>query len=213
MVSQGRVRLAAFDLDGTLTRGESVCETIGRRLGHLRRVRALEARCNERRDRDSILALRAELVAYYRGVTPARLRSSLSSLTIAPGARRGFELLRRAGVTTAIVSVTWAFAAEWLAERLGADYHVGTALRDDGTVEHFWPEDKAAWLARLMATLGVARHEAAAVGDSWLDAVMFAAVDHAFYVGVTPPPHPGLVHVPSGNIHTIARAITRLPHG
>jgi hypothetical protein len=117
----GRIRLVAFDLDGTLTRGDTVCEVIGRQMGHFRRVRALEAICGKQRDRDSVRLLRTELVSYYRAATRAKLRSFLSSLTLAPGARKGFDLLRRSGVTTAIVSITWEFAAEWLAEKLGAD--------------------------------------------------------------------------------------------
>ncbi len=46
--ARGRIRLAAFDLDGTLTRGDSACESIGRRVGHLHRVRVLEALCDGR---------------------------------------------------------------------------------------------------------------------------------------------------------------------
>jgi HAD superfamily phosphoserine phosphatase-like hydrolase len=188
---RGRIRLVAFDLDGTLTRRETVCETIGRRLGHLRRVRALEALCAERRDRDSLRLLRAELASIYRASTRARLRASLSSLTLAPGTRRGFVHLRRSGVTTAIVSIAWEFAARWLAEKLGADHYVGTRFLDDGSVEHFWPEDKGAWLEGLMVKLGVGRHETAAVGDSWTDTVMFDVTGHAFSGGAAPPPYLG----------------------
>jgi HAD superfamily phosphoserine phosphatase-like hydrolase len=207
----GRIRLVAFDLDGTLTRGDTVCEVIGRHMGHFRRVRALEAICSRQRDRDSIRLLRTELVSYYGAATRARLRSFLSSLTLAPGARKGFDLLRRSGVTTAIVSITWEFAAEWLAEKLGADYYAGARLLDGGTIDHFWPEDKAVWLERLMVELGVRRHETAAVGDSWPDMVMFDVVDCAIYVGSGPPPHPRVLHIPNGNIYAIARFLTGTP--
>ncbi len=174
--ARGRIRLVAFDLDGTLTRGDTVCEIIGRRLGHLRRVRELEALCAERRDRDSVRLLRTELASIYRTIPRRRLRSSVSSLTIAPGARKGFALLRHSGVRSAIVSIAWKFAAEWLAEILHADYYAGTRLRDDGSVDHFWPEDKGAWLERLMRKLGVGRDQTAAVGDSWTDTAMFDVV-------------------------------------
>jgi len=143
------VRLAAFDLDGTLLRGDTVCEVLARTLGHLERMRELEAIQEARQDRDSLLVLRKELAAYYRGVPALELRSYLSTLTLAPGAREGFALLRRAGIVTAIVSITWEFAAQWLAAEVGADYHVGTRLLADGSIEHFWPEDKAVWLAAL----------------------------------------------------------------
>src|SRR5262249_62175934 len=109
-------------------------------------------------------------------VPRTRLRSSLSSLTLAPGAHKGFALLRHSGVRSAIVSITWEFAAEWLAETLHADYYAGTRFRDDGSVDHFWPEDKGAWLERLMRKLCFGRDQTAAVGDSWAGTAMFDVV-------------------------------------
>jgi HAD superfamily phosphoserine phosphatase-like hydrolase len=169
------LRLAAFDLDGTLLRGDTVCEALARKLGHLERMRELEATQEERQDRDSLLFLRKELAAYYQGVPALELRSYLSTLTLAPGAREGFALLRQAGIVTAIVSITWEFAVEWVATELGADYYVGTRFLDDGSIEHFWPEDKAVWLADLMRRRGIRREETVAVGDSWRDVPMLEA--------------------------------------
>src|SRR5262245_24201598 len=167
------IRLVAFDLDGTLTRGDTVCEAIARGMGHLDRMRALEANAEARRDRASLRSLREELARYYRAATRAELYSHLRSRALAPGARDGLALLHGWGIATAVVSITWGFAAEWLAAELGVDYHVGTRLTVDGGVDHFWPEDKGAWLARLMRGLGVGPAETAAVGDSWRDLAMF----------------------------------------
>ena len=50
----------------------------------------------------------------------------LAALTLAPGAREGLALLRRAGIETGIVTFTWEFAAAWLARELGADHWLGT---------------------------------------------------------------------------------------
>lgn len=208
MASASRIRLVAFDLDGTLTRGDTVCEAIARGMGHLSRMRALEAIADARRDRESLRSLREELASYYRGATAAELRSHLRALALAPGAREGFQLLRHRGIATAIVSITWDFAAEWLAAELGADYHVGTRLLPDGGVEHFWPEDKGPWVERLVRTLGLQREESAAVGDSWRDLAMFEVVGHAFYVGEALPPRVRALHVPGGDIREVARLIT-----
>ena len=40
-MKRGPIRLAAFDLDGTLLRGETVCEAIARPLGRLERMQAI----------------------------------------------------------------------------------------------------------------------------------------------------------------------------
>ncbi len=55
----------------------------------------------------------------------------------------------------AIVSLTWEFAVEWFANRLGADYSVGTGLSADGLINHFWPKDKELRLTGLADRLGV----------------------------------------------------------
>jgi len=62
-----------------------------------------------------------------------------------------------------------------------------------------------------MATLHVARHEVAAVGDSPRDASLFRAAGHTFYVGTDNPEGlDGVRHHPDGNIAAVARAILSL---
>src|SRR5262245_43419863 len=180
-------------------------------MGHLDRMRELEAIADARRDRPSVLSLRQELAAYYRRATAAELCAHLRSLALAPGAREGFEILRRRGIATAIVSITWGFAAEWLAGELGADHHVGTRLSPDGAVNHFWPEDKGPWVERLARARGLRRAECAAVGDSWRDLGMFAAVGRAYYVGATLPATVPAIHVPDADIREIAYLIADAP--
>jgi phosphoserine phosphatase len=205
------IQLVAFDLDGTLSRGDTVCEAIARGLGHLDRMRELEAVADERRDRESLRSLREELAAYYRGTTATEPCACLGSLALAPGAREGFDFLRRRGIATAIVSITWEFAAAWLARELGADHHVGTRLLSDGGIEHVWPEDKGRWVARLAQEMGLRREQTAAVGDSWRDLPMFGVVGQAYYVGETLPPGLRAIHVPDGDIREIARLIAEAP--
>ena len=58
--AQPRTRLVTFDLDGTLVRGNSVCEVLAHKLGHLDRMRMLESIASQRRDRESIQLLTAQ---------------------------------------------------------------------------------------------------------------------------------------------------------
>jgi phosphoserine phosphatase len=194
-----------------LLRGDTVCEALARKLGHLERMRELEATQEARQDRESLRFLRTELAAYYRGVPALDLRSYVSTLTPAPGAREGFALLRQAGIVTAIVSITWEFAAEWLAAEIGADYYVGTRLREDGSIEHFWPEDKAVWLEDLMRRRGTTREETVAVGDSWRDVPMLETAGVRIYVGKVLPRGLTAIHLPDGDIGDVARVVTQWP--
>ena len=158
------VRLAAFDLDGTLLRGATVCEEIARGMDRIERMRELE-RVDSTNVAD-VTAAREEMAAWYAGFTFSDLCAGLTAVRVAPGVDEGFALLRDRGFTIAIVSLTWDFAVEWFASKFRADYWVGTGLSRDGRIRHFWPVDKARWLAEVAHALGVDMRDVAAVGDS-----------------------------------------------
>ena len=194
----------AFDLDGTLLRGPTVCELLAAPLGRLPEMRRFEALSSER----DIAAAREEMARWYEGRTPAELCGALEAATWAPGAREGVALLQASGVEVAIASITWRFAVEWVAGRLGVARSLGTTLEPGGAVGHVWPRDKARWLGQQLAELRVAAGRAAAVGDSGSDESLLSAASLRFFVGAGPPPAlPALEHRPAGDIAAIAREI------
>ena len=195
------VRLVAFDLDGTLVRGPTICESLAEPLGKLSRMREFE----QLRDLAQIRTARQEMLGWY-GDAPHALYEKLS-LELAPGAAEAFELLAQRGVQTAIVSITWSFAVERLARRLGADAWVGTDAHF-GEIRHFWPNDKPVWLARHASALGIEMSQVAAVGDSHGDVPMLAAVGHPFFVGADLPREIAhAVHAPHADMREIAQLI------
>jgi HAD superfamily phosphoserine phosphatase-like hydrolase len=199
-LSQG-VRLVAFDLDGTLVRGPTICESLAEPLGKLSRMREFE----QLRDLTQIRAARQEMLGWY-GDAPQALYDKLS-LELAPGAAEAFDMLAQRGVQTAIVSITWGFAVERLACRLGADAWVGTGAHS-GEIQHFWPDDKPLWLARHADALGITMSQVAAIGDSYGDVPMLAAVGHPFFVGAALPRELAhAVHAPSADMREIAQLI------
>jgi phosphoserine phosphatase len=197
------LRLVAFDLDGTLLRGRTVCEGIAARLGRLARMQELE-RLRERRD---IEAARAEMLSWYAPHSHAELCAELPGVTIAPGADAAFSFLRAHGVKTAIVSITWSFAVAHFARRFGADAFVGTEIDGDRIV-HFWPEDKPTWLARHCAGLGLSLADAGAVGDSHGDVPLLASVKRAVCVGRELPAGCGaMTHAPLSDMRAVAELL------
>jgi phosphoserine phosphatase len=203
----GAIRLVAFDLDGTVLRGDTVCQVLAKALGHEAELRRLEAAHERQRDRASLRALRDTLAGHYRAVTPEALASHLSRLTLAPGSRDVFARLHAQGVATAIVSLTWDFAAERVARELGVAHWLGTRLGEDGRIGHVWPEDKARWLADLMGRLEIDRAHVAAVGDSWRDVEMFGVAGRSYYVGPALPAGCDAIHVPGGDLREVARLL------
>ena len=198
------IKLVAFDLDGTLLRGDTVCEVIARGLGKLDQMREFEKHttCEEG------TAGRREITKWYDAVDNATLLSYLSNATVAPGVTEAFDLLRQAGTKIAIVSLTWGFAVQWFAEQFGADVWVGTKYVPRGQVVHFWPEDKPRVVKKIADTLGIGMVQIAPVGDSSGDVPMLRAAGRSVFVGGGPPN--GFVpdiHEPDGDIFRIVQEL------
>jgi phosphoserine phosphatase len=114
--------------------------------------------------------------------------------------------LKHAGVQVALVSITWQFAVEWLASELGADWAVGTQWCANDEIVHFWPADKATWLARRATELGLHPTEIAAIGDSAGDLPMLRYAGRGYFVGTGPVDLPSHVkHWPAADISDIVR--------
>lgn len=206
MNNDNRIRLAAFDLDGTLLRGDTVCQVIARQMGHLQRMNEIE----QLHDLAEVASARAELAQYYRSVSRQTLLSYVEGCALAPGAEEGLVLLRAHEIAVAIISVTWSFAVERLASRLSADYWVGTHLLETGDIKHFWSHDKPVWLMNLMNQIDATPTQVAAIGDSPWDAPMLEVAAHRFYVGPAMPPGLMACHCPDGNILAIAEEIVSI---
>jgi len=95
------IALVAFDLDGTLLRGDTVCQAIARQMGHLDRMNEFEQRSHT----DEIAAARSELAGYYASSSRDQLLSYLECCQLAPGTESAFALLKQHGIQTAIVSI------------------------------------------------------------------------------------------------------------
>lgn len=197
-----RIKLVAFDVDGTLLRGQTVCECIAAGIGKQDEMRAFERLTSA----EDIAAARAEMISWYRHYDRPTLLQHMEMATLAPGAREAMALLKQACARVALVSVTWQFAVDWLASQLGADFAVGTRWCGDGTIAHFWPDDKAIWLSACAAKLGLQSTQVAAVGDSASDLPMLARAGTGYFVG------PEIRELPSHVQHWPAADIREIVH-
>ncbi|MFK3781408.1 HAD family hydrolase [Agrobacterium sp. NPDC089420] len=192
-------KLIAFDVDGTLLRGENICGCIARNIGRTAEMDAFELF----RSREEITAGRQKMLEWYAPYNRATLIEYLQEVRLVSGVRSGFARLKDEGIKIALVSITWKFAVEWLAADLGADYAIGTGW-EDGEIAHFWPEDKAIWLQTLMAELQIDRDSLVAVGDSHGDIPMLQLAKRSYFVGAVLPPELRHVnHWPDADIEAI----------
>jgi phosphoserine phosphatase len=196
--------LALFDLDGTLLRHNSACEVLAAGLGRTERMRIFEGYTS----REEITAARREMLDWYRDVPESQLRAHLENATLAPHAAEGLDALRGAGIEVVIATITWRFAAEWIAEKLGVEVALSTGIGSDGTILHVWPHDKERLLLERRAMLGLPVERVAAVGDSRGDLAMLRAAGIPVFVGRSLPEEiTGVRHLPDADILDVARHI------
>jgi len=186
------LKLAVFDLDGTLKRERDPYVYLHRHLGTL-----------EESDRFTARGLSGEIpyeewlrldVGLWVGIPRARLEELLRANPYLPGARDTVAALQAAGVQVAIISTGPLFHAEMVA----AELHIGivrgnevffagaggAAVVDGQVRAHVCFYEKGPVLERLQAELGVHPTECIAVGDGLTDIPMFERV--AVGIAVTP---------------------------
>jgi HAD superfamily phosphoserine phosphatase-like hydrolase len=205
-IDMSRIRLVIFDLDGTLLRGDTVCEVIARSLGFLERMRELEATV---KSHEEIRRARDEMAGWYTDHSVADLLQMASKARLAPGTEEACAVLRQAGVEIGLASLTWEFAVAWYARKLRAESWLATSLAGDGTIGHVWPEDKGQWLEDRIELAGLSRREVAAVGDSAGDVALLNAAGLPVFVGrnlVGGLPD-RVKHMPDADLRDVARLI------
>jgi len=198
--------LVCFDLDGTLLRGQTVCELLAKPLGRLREMEQLESYALT--SEQEIIDARAEMARWYDGVSLAELRRYCEDAVWAPGAIEAVAYLQHRNIHVAIASITWKFAIAWFAAKLNITNFLGTDLLPAGRIEHVWGRTKGTWVRQLANDLGVEESRIAAAGDSAGDTDLLNASALRFYVGAEPPDSvPAVIHLPAADIRTIAEHI------
>lgn len=170
-----RLRLAIFDLDGTLKQARDPYVYLHQQLGTWEQSQeffqlGLEGKIS------SAEWLRRD-VALWAGQPVKRIITLLRANPYLPGACEILRALKRAGVTVALVSAGLTLHADLVRAECGLDYvFANEALVVDGrltgeAVE--WVPDKGVIADQLMAELGISSEALLAVGDGPVDIPLF----------------------------------------
>jgi phosphoserine phosphatase len=198
------IRLVAFDLDGTLTRGQTCLEAIADAFGFAAQMSVWE----KARTELEITAARRGVGEHLQHLSPEDMNTALTTIPLAPGAVEGIAALRTAGIGTIIVSLAFAVHVAYFAGRLGVDAHVGTEPDGNGGYRHVFPATKPTLLAEYASAADVSPEQIAAVGDTPSDVPMLRAARISIYVGTTlPGDFTPTWHLPGAPIDEIARVI------
>ena len=192
------IKLAAFDMEGCLTDDPTVWEIMHGKVGTWQShgVRYWERYRAGELDYDTFARLD---VAAWRNAPCSLLESAAREVKLMPGCVELLGDLRRAGVTVAVVSNGILHVADRFrtmgVEHVFANRVIVRDGRLTGEIDICLPyHHKGQVLRRLAATLGVARAQIAAIGDSPQDIEMFeeARLSVAFC-----PRHPSVAHAAS----------------
>ncbi|MBN4064407.1 haloacid dehalogenase-like hydrolase [Dehalococcoides mccartyi] len=199
------VKLAIFDVDGTLLRGDTACLWMSRRLGNFERMSELERSPT----RDHVIAARHEMAGWYSASSPDELLGDMNNFPWAPGIFEGIRELQQNGVTIALASLGWDFVVEKIARLFGITHTLATTLDfETSDVGHVWNNHKSEYGSKLSNELGIPASQIAGIGDRPNDFDLLDFAGHGIYVGPnSPPAEKNYTHIPNADIREIAEAI------
>lgn len=171
------LRLAVFDLDGTLKKVQDPYVYLHKQLGTWEAAQAFTSEgLGGELDYDAWLRLDASL---WKGVERTTIESIFRQNPYLPGARETVARLKRAGIQVAVVSTGLRIHAEQVQADLDIDSIIANEIlfengRASGEALAHIPEgSKGPVVAQLQAELGVTAVECLAVGDGSSDIDMF----------------------------------------
>ena len=173
-------RLVVFDLDGTVLQG-TILRALGAEFGFMGWVREMET--SYAAGEISNEHITQETAERMRGQFVRRAEVALKRLMVVPDARAAVWCVNQRGIGTVVMTISFGFAARWIARELGAELSFGSELGIDelcrftGSVDrHVEAEDKVAFLAEACAHWACHPHEAVAFGDGRSDLALFKEV-------------------------------------
>ena len=167
------IRLAVFDLDGTLTPVDSLWKYLHDEFGTWDKGRIAAQRY--RRGEISYREWAETDAGCWAGESLARILESLERIPYREGARELFRVLRERSVKTAIVSAGLSILTDKVARELGADMAMSNELEtNDGRLTggikvRVSVKDKAKIVKQIAEKIGVTLDQVALIGDRAFD--------------------------------------------
>ena len=199
-----RIRLASFDMDGTVLEHNSSWVAIHRHFG-TEHEGAASLRLYTEGKIDYREFMRRDISSWPKGVTKGEIAGVLSGYKLRREAPKVFEELRGRGIKTALVTSGIDMLAKDVAQNLGIDYWLANGLQFDrrgkllphgiGRVD---PTRKDVAYGRLLSKIGIPARETLAVGDTIYDLAFLKSAGLGFMLAhTTRVPDPEIIHIDS----------------
>ena len=196
------IRLAAFDLDGTVLEHDSSWVAIHKHFG-TEHQGAASLRLYTEGKIDYREFMHRDIGSWPKGVTKGEIRRILSGYRIRREAPEVFDRQRSKGVKTALVTSGIDQLAKQVASELGIDHWLANGLRFDrngvllpdgiGRVD---PTRKDVAYKRMLAKMGISAGDTIAVGDTVYDLAFLKSARLGFMLAhTTRVPDPAIIHI------------------
>ena len=188
------LKIVFLDCDGTLTTVKSSWEHLHRRLG-LWDKNADEFQLLFREGKIDYYEFCKRDALLWKGLPLERVMAVIDEIPYHDGVRELADWLRAEGIQSVILSTGLSFLVERVREELGITRALSNDLlvhegRLTGEIKiHVEHDNKGYWVQRILRDLGIAREEAAALGDGEGDRGMFESVG----LSIGFHPHPNIV--------------------
>ena len=196
------VKLAAFDLDGTVLEHNGSWVAIHEHFG-TEHSGAASRRLYTEGKIDYREFMRRDIASWPKGTTRDEIRGVLSKYRLRREAPQVFEELRSRGIKTALVTSGLDMVAREVARDLRIDHWLANGLRfgRDGVllpkgVGKVDPTRKDVAYRRLLSRLGIPAEETIAVGDTIYDLAFLKSAGVGFMLAhTTRVPDPEIIHI------------------
>jgi len=197
-----QIRLASFDMDGTVLEHNSSWVAIHRHFG-TEHQGAASLRLYTEGKIDYREFMRRDIGSWPKMVTKGEVADILSGYRIRREAPEVFDELRSRGIRTALVTSGIDMLATQVARELNIDYSLANGLRFDkegmllpegiGRVD---PTRKDVAYRRLLAKIGIPPKRTIAVGDTIYDLAFLKSAGLGFMLAhTTRVPDPEIIHI------------------
>jgi len=196
------IKLASFDMDGTVLEHNSSWVAIHRHFGTEHKG-AASLRLYTEGKIDYLEFMRRDIGSWPKGVTKDEITRILSAYKIRREAPKVFEELRARGIKTALVTSGIDMLAKEVARNLSIDHWIANGLRFDkdgvllpsgiGRVD---PTRKDLAYGRLLSKVGIPPKRTIAVGDTIYDLAFLKSAGLGFMLAhATRVDDPEIIHI------------------
>lgn len=188
---KNRLKLAVFDLDGTLKQVQSPYSHVHRALGVTEQAETIAARY--RRGELDYMQWGQQEIALWRDLPVDRLQAIIATIPYWPGAREFVGQLKASGVRVAIISAGFDVHVRHWAQDLGADQALYNRLQvENGHLTGRFiaavdGKNKGELVRELQQQWQISPAETLAAGDTWQDTYMFQQAALAIAVAPDDP--------------------------